>query len=207
MFFCASLCGTEASAQTFAPELQKVFDLCLQIRDFVRQGNQAALSATNAELKKCATSSYTNIHCIDSVRLSLDGHLVFDTRFIDSLMVNKKVYQFASRYKDPDASRQAFGTSSVMMRTFAVGKKSKSVFTLPVYKNQQLAVVTEPGGRIKLVIRDQNYNQYFNDTDDTRRGRPYRKVVFDLKHSDTSSVEMEVHNRSGRDISFVVMTL
>lgn len=195
-------------AQDLSPEVQAVYDACLQMQSAIGSGGTAELRDANTMLKACNTSYFNSIRIVDEEMLpAFDGHFIFDYEFVDSLIVNRKVYSFATRYADRCAERGASSEQEkVSMKTCMVGGKSSTKFTFVSRGHKEMAFVTEPGGKITVRIHDKTNDAWYNDTKDVTKGRSSRVLVFDLPADKRCSLEVEVINKSKDDISFVVIS-
>lgn len=195
-----------AFPQSLSDDVKKVYETCLQISTAIKAGNTAGLRTANKQLKECAVSSFTSLRCSDEQPLSLDGHFVFNEEFIDSLIAGRDVYKFAQRYAEPRRGRGSSSSGKVFTKTCGVRKGASSKLRFPSRGHQELAVVTEPGGRVSLRIHDMTHDKWYNDTKDVKQGQPSRHFVFDLPANERSVLEVEVINCGDKDISFVVIS-
>lgn len=194
-------CNT-IKAQRLSPQMQAVYDACLQMRSSIGSGNLPGLRAANEAFKLCNSKEFGALRCITQNPLTLDGHFVFDEVFVDSLIDGRKVYEFAQRYADKRRVRGTSSSGTIFDKTCAVKKKSSVKYTLPTKGRQELAIVTESGGLVSLRIHDKTHNKWFNDTDE---GKPSRYKVIDLPKNERSILEIEIINTSDKDISFVIL--
>lgn len=197
--------GMTLWAQKPTPEVQATIDACIALQKAIGSGGTEELKQANAALKKCDVKPFNKIRCENNTCISLDEHFVFETEFVDSLVVNRLVYKFAQRYADCSARRAPSSSSKVFAKTFAVRGKSSAVFSLATSGTQCIAVVAEPQGLVTLRIHDIKHNKWYNDTEKPTDGLPYRVQVMELPKDKMSSLVIEVENRSDKDISFVVI--
>ena len=196
-----------AMAQTLSPKMQTVFDACVQMQSAIKAGNTAVLRTASATLKECKVKDFSSFTPIDENPLSLDGHFVFDYEFADSLIAGREVYKFAQRYADLSTVRGITSTpDQVYTKTCAIKGKSSAKYTFYSTGTQELAVVAEPGGMVTLRVNDLTHYTWYNDTKKVKKGQPSRILVFDLPTDKRSKLEVEVINRSKKDISFVVIS-
>ncbi len=188
--------------------IQSVIDACFALRDAAATGDNAALAQAATALKECGVDLFTELDFDQNSVESLNGHLVFDEAFADSLAKGKDVYRNANDiYRI--ASLRGQKNSHKNSRTFCTKAGESAKFTFSSLNRQELAVVAETGGRISMKVHFTNengLNEWRIDTDDFERGRPYRKMSYDPPTKYRYKVELEVFNRSGRDISFVVIS-
>lgn len=197
--------GMTLWAQKPTPEVQATIDACIALQHAVGSGSTEGVKLANAALKKCDVKPFNKLRCENNSCISLDEHFVFETEFIDSLIVNRKVYKFAQRYADRSARRAPSISSKVFAKTFAVRGKSSAVFSLATSGTQCIAVVAEPKGLATLRIHDIKHDYWYNDTEKPTEGLPYRIQVMELPKNEMSTLVIEVENRSNEDISFVVI--
>lgn len=82
-------------------------------------------------------------------------------------------------------------------------------YTFPSKGRQELAVVSEAGGRVTMKVHVTNkkgLNKRYDDTTSVKLGLPNRKTTFMLPGDCVNIVELEVVNCSKKDISFVVIS-
>lgn len=188
--------------------MQALYDACLHLQSAIGSGSTAELRDANNMLKNCKVSYFDKIRVADEDDLpTYDGHFVFDYEFVDSLIVNRGVYSFATRYVERSIDR---GSSSeeekVFMRTCMVAGSSSTKFTYVSRGHKELAFVTEPGGKITVRVHDKTHDVWCNDADHVNKGEASRVKVFNLPEDQLSSIEVEVINRSKKDISFVIIS-
>ena len=210
--FLSSLCFLAlcagVHAQKLTPEMTELFDVCQVIRDAVEAGSTTTLSSANGRLKKMDVDYLRSIRIVDGTSAGLNGHLVFDTRFLDSLIVNREVYEFSERYEQY-RSRHPRGSSSsgkLFSRTLAVNPGTPIRFSMISRGLQEFAFVTEPSGMISVRIHDTTHDAWHNDDEDVRKGQPCRSFSFNLPESEVSRLEIEVTNCTDHAISFVVLS-
>lgn len=204
-FVFALSIGMTLWAQKPTLEVQATIDACIALQHAAISGGSEELKQANAALKKCDVKPFNKLRCEDQTPLSLDEHFVFETEFVDSLVINRKVYKFAQRYAERSAKRATSSSSKVFAKTFAVRGKSSAVFSLATSGTQCIAVVAEPKGLVTLRIHDIKHDQWYNDTEKPTDGLPYRIQVMELPKNEMSSLVIEVENRFDKDISFVII--
>lgn len=189
-------------------EMQKVFDVCWALRTAISTGNTAGLISANRDFKKCKVKDFFSLRPLESDIVSLNGHFVWDEVFVDSLIDGRNVRKFAQRYAENRAQRGTSGTSGdrVYIKSSAVKKKGKAMFTFKSSNHQELVVITEPQGMISLRIYCKKTKKWYNDDEDVNDGRAYRQQIFDIPEGVNETIEVEVINCSDNDISFVVIS-
>ena len=204
---CLALLIFSLHAQKLSPKMQSTYDACLQLQAAISSGSTPTLREANQNLKDCKTAYFSSLEVEDEeLQPSFNGHFLFDYEFVDSLIVNRAVYQFAQRYAERCAKRSISSSSrEVYTRTCMVGGKTSTKMTYVSRGHQELALVTEPGGLITIRIHDLKHNKWYNDNTMENEGLPSRIRVFDLPTSEIATIEVEVINRSEKDVSFVVI--
>lgn len=205
---CIALCNPlRAQKQTLSPAMQDLYKVCLSLRDAIHTGNLPGLQAANKELKRCNPAPLSYLRCEDTEEMNLNGHFIFYEKFIDSLIKNRKVYQFSQSYAREQSARQAtYSEGTVYIFNSGVKRKSRAHYTLNSRGLQEFAFVTEPGGRITLRIHDKTNGTWYNDTKSVRKGLPSRTMIFKLPENTMSLLEIEVINCGDRDTSFVILS-
>ena len=196
--------GILAKAQP-TPEVQAAIDACLALRAAVGSGSTEGLKQANKALKASDVLPFNKLRCRDEQQPSLKGHFVFEPEFVDSLIVNRKVYKFAQQYADRSAQRSTSSSGKVFAKTCIVKGKKSTTYTLPAKGTQYIAVVTEPKGLITLRIHDKTNDVWYNDTDDVNTGCPSRIQTLNLPKDKNSLLKIEIINTSKKDISFVII--
>lgn len=195
-----------STAQALSTEIQVAYNACKKMAAAIASGNTTELKSANLALKKCDISSFSSLRCFSDNPLSLNGHFVFNEDFVDSLIAGRNVYKFAQQYAVSHGSRGIASSSKVFMRNCAVQARKSEKFSFVSRGHQELAVVTEPGGLITLRIHDKTNDKWYNDTRNVKKGQSYRTAVFDLPVDKRNTIEIEVINLSGKDISFVLIS-
>lgn len=189
-------------------KVQAVFDALINLRDAAGNNDTAAIRRSSSELKSCNIIDFQSLQCMDDTTYSLNGHLLFDETFADSLAEGVNVYNRTDELNSRRTTRGPVG-NSIFTRTGFVKKDGVAKYTFLSRDNQILAVVAESGGRVTLRIHAKNatgFDKRYNDTTDVYTGRPQRKATFQLPSTPPCRVELEVINCSNKDISFAVIS-
>lgn len=197
------------SDETDSLSIQAAIDACISMRDAVASGNREAIQRSADEFKACNTSNFSSLRCKDDSVTSLNGHLVFDDAFADSLAAGNDVYQQADDISRSASTRGQTADGSILTKTCFVKAGGTTKYTFVATGHQELAVVAEAGGLLTMRIHVKNsagLDERHDDTVDVKKGRPHRKVVFDMPRSPRSTVELEVVNCGNKDTSFVVIS-
>lgn len=210
MSCCGSVVADTMDTDTIQTDfIQLVIDAAIAMRNAAATGDSSALKQSALEFKKSKVVNFNNLHCKDDTLHSMNGHLVFDEAFADSLANGIDVYRHADAMNRSATHRGRTADGSIFTRTCFVKAKKSTKYTFTSGEHQELAVVAEAGGLITMKVHVTNragLNQWHNDTIDTKKGRPQRKTSFDLPKTPPSLVELEVINCTNRDISFVVIS-
>ena len=70
-------------------KIQSVMDVCIAMRDAVAVGDTTAIRQSSLALESVGVRAFNDIECLDDSIGSLNGHLVFDEAFADSLAEGK----------------------------------------------------------------------------------------------------------------------
>ena len=204
LFIALLFVGILAKAQP-TPEVQATIDACLALRAAIGAGSTEGLKQANKALKACDVKPFNKLRCREEQQPSLNGHFVFEPEFVDSLILNRKVYKFAQQYADRAVRRSTSSSGKVFAKTCMVKGKKSTTYTLVAKGTQYIAVVTEPKGFVTLRIHDKTNDKWYNDTDDVNIGRPSRIQTLDLPKDKNSLLEIEIINTSKKDMSFVII--
>lgn len=207
------LCSFSAYAQddsTESLQIQAVIDACISMRDAVAAGDTAAIRQSGQDLKASGVTSFNSLRCKDDSIASLNGHLVFDEAFADSLAVgNTSVYNKADDMNRSTAHRGQTSDGSYLTKTCFVRAGKSTKWTFASKGHQELAVVAEAGGLVTMKIHVTNsagLDRRFDDTKSVKKGLPQRKTSFELPKDRRNTVELEVVNCGKKDCSFVVIS-
>lgn len=200
------LCGyMSLSAQNFSEEFGKVYDACMSLRSASISGSTSLMKSAGVELKEAETKFFSTLKCLDKNKPSLNGHFVFDHEFVDSLIINKNVYSFAQGYAERVAERGMSTRGNIYIKTCCVSASSSTRYSFVSSGYQELAVIAEGDGLINLRVYDATNKVWHNDTQDLNVGRPSRTRTFEVPNTH-ARLEIEVINKTDKDISFVVIS-
>lgn len=201
LFIALLFVGIQAKSQP-TPEVQAAIDACLALRAAIGSGSTEGLHQANKALKACDVLPFNKLRCRDEQQPSLNGHFVFEPKFVDSLILNRKAYKFAL---DLVLRRSTSSSGKVFAKTCMVKGKKSTTYTLVAKGTQYIAVVTEPKGLVTLRIHDKTNGKWYNDTDNVNTGLPSRIITLDLPKDKNSLLEIEIINTSKKDMSFVII--
>ncbi|MCQ2244527.1 MAG: hypothetical protein MJZ32_09755 [Bacteroidaceae bacterium] len=205
-----SVCSMCVSAQevTDSMSIDDVMDACISMQEALENNDAAALKKAAEALRETQTTAFTSLRCKDDTISSLNGHFVFNDVFVDSLVVGANPYDNADDINRSTIHRGQMTNGSKLIKTCMVKAGQSTKYTFASRGRQELGIVAEPGGLITTRIHVTNtsgLNEWHNDTKNPNGTRRY-KTAFDLPSDKRNTVELEVINKSGKDISFVVIS-
>ena len=196
-------CSTES--------IQAAVDACLLLAEAAESKDTVALRKAKESMEECNLSDFGLLRAQNrDVNESLEGHLVFNVAFADSLANGKDAYKDSDNINRSSVHRGQMQQGGILTKTCLIKANGKSVYTFVSSDRQELAVVAEPGGlittRLHAVNKTKGINEWHNDTTDVTKGRSSRKTAFNLPHSPKSRVTLEITNCTNKDISVVVIS-
>ena len=194
---------------TNSMSIDAAFNACIAMRDAVAQNDSAAIRQSAVDLKAAGTTNFNSLRCKDDSIASLNGHLVFDEAFADSLAEGKDVYGKADDMNRSSAHRGQRTDGTILTKTCFVKAGKSTKYTFASKGHQELAVVAEAGGLVTMKIHVTNtagLDKRFDDTKNVKKGMPHRKTSFELPTDRRNIVELEIVNCGKKDCSFVVIS-
>ena len=196
-------CNTES--------IQSAVDACLLLVKSVEAKNITALIEAKEAMQECKLTDFSSlIPKNQNDNESLNGHMVFNVAFVDSLIEGKNPYKNADDINKSMIHRGQMRPGEILTKTCFIKAKGKSVYTFTSHGRQELAVIAEPGGlittRINATNKEKKINEWHNDIVDVAKGRNSRKSAFTLPHNSKSIVTLEIINCTNKDISVVVIS-
>lgn len=201
-----------ANSQDKADEslsIDAAFNACIAMRDAVAANDSAAIKQSAKDLKDCNAASFNSLRCKDDSIASLNGHLVFDETFADSLAEGKDIYGKADDMNRSKAHRGQTADGSILTKTCFVKAGKSTKYSFASKGHQELAVVAEAGGLVTMKVHVTNtagLDRRFDDTKNVKKGMPQRKTSFELPTDRRNTVELEIINCGKKDCSFVVIS-
>ena len=189
--------------------IDATINACIAMRDAVANNDSAAIKQSAKDLKAAGTTSFNSLRCKDDSIASLNGHLVFDEAFADSIAEGKDVYGKADDLTRSTAHRGQTADGSILTKTCFVKAGKSTKYTFASKGHQELAVVAEAGGLVTMKVHVTNsagFDKRFDDTKNVKKGMPQRKTVFELPSDRRNTVELEIINCGNKDCSFVVIS-
>ena len=196
-------CSTES--------IQAAIDACLLLAESAKSKDTIALQKAKGAMEACKLSNFGSLRSQNrDENESLEGHLVFNVAFADSLANGKDAYKNAGNINRSSTHRGQMQPGEILTKTCFIKAKGKSIYTFPSHDRQELAVVAEPGGlittRVHTVNKTKGINEWHNDTVDVAKGRNSRKKAFNLPSRPRSQVTLEITNCTNKDITVVVIS-
>ena len=196
-------CSTES--------IQEAIDACLWLAESAESKDTIALQKAKVAMEECKLSDFGSLRSQNRDENELlEGHLVFNVAFADSLANGKDAYKNADNINRSSTHRGQMQPGEILTKTCFIKAKGKSVYTFPSHDRQELAVVAEPGGlittRVHAVNKTKGINEWHNDTVDVAKGRNSRKTSFNLPSRPRSQVTLEITNCTNKDITVVVIS-
>ena len=208
LVFCV-LSTSAQNAVTDSLSIDAAFNACIALRDAVANNDSAAIKQSANELKAAGTTSFNSLRCKDDSIVSLNGHLVFDEAFADSLAEGKDVFQKADDMNRSTAHRGQTADGSILTKTCFVKAGKSTKYSFASKGHQELAIVAESGGLVTVKVHVTNsagLDKRFDDTKNVKRGMSQRKTSFELPTDRRNIVELEIMNCGKKDCSFVVIS-
>lgn len=209
-FLCLSfLLSLSAFAQDETMSIDDVVNACIALQEADEKKDPKAMRQAADSLRAQNATAFTSLRCKDDTIQSLNGHFVFNDIFVDSLMVGANPYDNADNINRSTTHRGQNPNGTILTKTCMVKAGKSTKYSFASRGRQELAVVAEAGGLVTMKIHVTNtagLDEWHSDTEDVKKGRPHRKTAFDLPKDKRNTVELEVVNCSGKDISFVVIS-
>lgn len=207
--FLTTMLFMSSFAQEEAMSIDNTLNACIALQEADANNDTIAMRQAADSLRAQKATSFTTLRCKDDSIQSLNGHFVFNDVFVDSLMVGANPYDNADNINRSTTHRGQTANGSILTKTCFVKAGKSTKYSFASRGRQELAVVAEAGGLVTMKIHVTNtagLDKWYSDTVDVKKGRPHRKTAFDLPKDKRNTVELEVVNCSGRDISFVVIS-
>lgn len=211
LFLLALMTSLSVTAQDVGDDgFDKVVATYINLRDAAAINDTVALKQVAEQLRRYDPSDFKTFHLAEDETMSLNGHIVFDEAFADSLSKGVDIYQ------QSDSLNRAIGERSVGMQSPRGRLQSKTVIikanqtascTFVAKGVKKIAVVAEGGGRVSMTMqglyKNKPYTQYV-DTEKVKKGMPHRTGTLALREDCLSTVLMKIKNCVQKDISIVI---
>lgn len=211
LFLLALVTSLSVTAQDVGDDgFDKVVAAYINLRNAAAINDTVVFKQVAEQLRRYNPSDFKTFHLAEDETMSLNGHIVFDEAFADSLSKGVDIYQ------QSDSLNRAIGERSVGMQTPRGRLQSKTVIikanqtascTFVAKGVKKIAVVAEGGGRVSMTMqglyKNKPYTQYV-DTEKVKKGMPHRTGTLALREDRLSTVLMKVKNCVQKDISIVI---
>ena len=211
LFLLALMTSLSVTAQDVGDDdFDKVVAAYINLRDAAAISDTIVLKQVAEQLRRYDPCDFKTFHLAEDETMSLNGHIVFDEAFADSLSKGVDIYQ------QSDSLNRAIGERSVGMQSPRGRLQSKTVIikanqtascTFVAKGVKKIAVVAEGGGRVSMTMqglyKNKPYTQYV-DTEKVKKGMPHRTGTLALREDCLSTVLMKVKNCVQKDISIVI---
>ncbi|MDY6437395.1 MAG: hypothetical protein SPK72_07480 [Bacteroidales bacterium] len=191
-------------------KISDVVDACITMRDAVAAHDTISLKKSADNLRSIATKEFIGLKAETTTPTTMDGHLVFDDAFADSLANGIDVYQRTGEMiRNSNISRGQNPDGSIKTKTLLLTAKGSTKQEFRASGHQEIAVVPEAGGLVTMKIHVSNsagLNENYDDNRHVAIGESYRARAFELPKKPISKVEVEIINCSDKDISFVIIS-
>lgn len=189
--------------------IDAAINACIAMRDAVSNNDTVAIKQSAQDLRATGATTFNSLRCKDDSIASLNGHLIFDEAFADSIAEGKDVYGKADDLNRSTAHRGQTADGSILTKTCFVKAGKSTRWTFASKGHQEIAVVAEAGGLVTMKIHVTNsagLDRRFDDTKAVKKGMPQRRTSFELPTDRRNTVELEIVNCGQKDCSFVVIS-
>lgn len=211
LFLLALVTSLSVTAQDVGDDdFDKVVAVYINLRNAAAINDTVALKQVAEQLRRYDPSDFKTFHLVEDETMPLNGHIVFDEAFADSLSKGVNIYH------QSDSLNRAIGERSVGMQSPRGRLQSKTVIikanqtascTFVAKGVKKIAVVAEGGGRVSMTMqglyKNKPYTQYV-DTEKVKKGMPHRTGTLALREDCLSTVLMKIKNCVQKDISIVI---
>lgn len=90
--------GVLTNAQTLSAPMEKAIEVCTNLSNAIGATTTSQLKAANKKLKAADIVDFGDLRLEKGKDIGVDGHFIFDEVFVDSLIENRKVLSFSSKY-------------------------------------------------------------------------------------------------------------
>lgn len=212
ILFCI-LCTTFAFSQESVDttdvqfyEIEKAYEVILQLREASESGDSAAIEQAYLELENMQDVNFKDERWKSQFSIGWrDSDGRYDTHQQDS-SYTQQTDRDSHHIKFPEYRSINTDVNCTILRIKA---NSTTSHTYTCRGNQELAVVAGAGGKVTIEVRVINSKAGIDfrsdDTDDVRRGRPSRKRAFKLPGATTSTIRVKIINCSDKACNVVLI--
>lgn len=194
-----------AQTQTLSAPMERAIEVCKHLASAIESSTTSQLKAANKELRGADIVNFGDLWLEKGNELSVDGHFIFDEEFVDSLIVNRKVLEFSSRYAKRRSTRASQGVKGrIKITTRALKAGQSAIWKTANRRDAEYALVSEAGGLFTMTIRDEKGNVLYAETVNNKKGEPVRRASIQLPDKATR-IFIEVKNNSKTDASFALI--
>lgn len=191
--------------------IQSAIDACILLAQSAEANDTTALRRAKEAMEQIRLAPFGSLRKQGKAEdKSLNGHLVFNVAFADSLAKGKDAYKKADIINKMESHRGQMEGGKILTKTILIKAKGKSEYEFRASNRQELAVVAEPGGlittRVHAVNKAKGVDEWHNDTTEIKKGKSRRETAFTLPPSPRSLVTLEITNCTNKDISVVVIS-
>lgn len=183
--------------------VDKAIDACIGISAAAREGSTTKMKSSLAALRACDASPL--VLRVEGQQGDLDGHMVFDEEYIDSLISNRMVLKEAKRYAKMRNTRGT-GASACRIGTYVADPGASLTFKTSGRGQKTVGVVGEPDGMFSMTITDKAKKQLYTDTKDVKKGQNSRRATVTLPEKSATTIYITVTNRGKQAKSFALIT-
>ena len=199
--------GYHANAQTLSEPMETAVEICKNLSNAIRTSSTAALKAENNRLKTADIIEFNALRLESGEEINLNGHFLFDEVFIDSLIQNRKIIEFASIYAKKRSTRSSSGVNGRILLTTKGIKAGKSTVWKTVNRGYaEYATIAEPEGLFTMTIRDKEGKTLYVETHNNKKGDTIRKAKMDLPTGKMTILFIEITNHGKKDASFAILS-
>ena len=187
-------------------EIQEAYKAILQLREASESGDSAAIEQAYQELENMQDVNFKDERWKSE----------FSSGWQDSDGRYSAHQQDSSYTQQPDRGSNYIEfpkyrsiNTDVNCTILRIKANSTTSHTYTCRGNQELAVVAGAGGKVTIKVHVINSKAGIDfrsdDTDDVRRGRPYRKRAFKLPGATTSTIRVKIINCSDKACDVVLI--
>ncbi|MDE7381841.1 MAG: hypothetical protein K2N03_06935 [Muribaculaceae bacterium] len=174
-------------AVTLSKEMEEAVDICKSISDGFLTYDLAKIKNGNERLKKIGINDWSTLHLSKGKELNINGHLLFDEVFLDSIIKNHKHIVFAQKYLKQRGVRGVSSgrKSKIKMTTKGLPAGGAASWKASGSNSAEIALVAEPRGLLTMTIRDEKGKSLFTETVKNKKGDSVRKIKVTLPKTRT----------------------
>lgn len=199
------LASSQVFAITLSSNMEKVITACQQLPSAAATANADQMRNFSKTVKLLDIGELDDMRLEKGTEISLDNHLLFDDEFVDSLIVNRKVINYASKYAKRRSNRGSSRGASLKMTTKALKGNSSATWKMVRRGDFEMAVVGEYNARFTVTVFDEKGKVIYTEKVNNKKGEPVRRISLKLPDKGTR-INVKVQNTTGTDSSFAIIT-